>query len=268
MKFKAVFILFNAVVVLSFLFIFLMPLIFLGPEYTQLFWGDNWYLGLVFLAILAVLNGYFAANWKLFGLLEREDWPALTAYLEGRIFEAEKFRAQEVRLLIHSYVAVNKPMEIRRLDTFLREKRPQLADRYALSLGVPYLLSNDGGEIETYFERARNQAPRGLQGWANWAYAFGLMLQQKTADAKPVLRSTVENARDPLLELVTLYLLDAYREADDEIAAFLTERIEALRSGYSREKISRLLERRRGELHILVVSQLIDSATDWCFKEE
>lgn len=268
MKFKAVFILFNAVVVLSFLFIFLMPLIFLGWQYTQVFWAENWYLGAIFLAILAVLNGYFAANWRLFGFLEREDWPGLAGYLEGRIFDQGTLRAQEVRLLINSYIALNRPMDVQKVEAVLREKKPALADRFALPLGVPHLLSNDGEEIAGYFDRARERAPRRDREWASWAYAFGLMLSQKTADAKPVLRSTAEEARDPLLELMALYLLDAFREGDSQIASFLDTRLEAFRNRHSRQKITRLLERGRGELHILVVSKLIDSALDWCFKEE
>lgn len=268
MKFKAVFILFNAVVLLSFLFIFLMPLFFLGWQYTQLFWAENWYLALIFVAILAGLNGYFISNWKLFTFLEREDWNALATYLEERVFEKKLFRGQEIRLLIHSYIALNRPSEVKKIEATLREEKPPLLDRFALAFGVPHLLSNNGEEMVSYFGEMKDRAPQSKRPWARWGYGFGLMLSGRTEEAKPVLQEVVEDAGDPLLELVGLYLLDAFREHDEEIRALINERREAMRKRQEREKVERLLERNRGELHILVVSKLIQSALDWCYGEQ
>lgn len=268
MKFKAVFILFNAVVLLSFLFIFLMPLFFLGWQYTQLFWAENWYLALIFVLILAGLNGYFIVNWRLFSFLEREDWSALASYLEERIFEKKVFRAQEIRLLIHSYIALNRPSDVKKVEATLREEKPALLDRFALAFGVPHLLSNNGEEMVSYFGEMTERAPHSKRPWARWAYGFGLMLSGQTEEAKPILREVVEGAKDPLLELVSLYLLDAFREHDEEIRALIDARREALRRGQERAKVERLLDRNRGELHILVVSKLIQSAMDWCYGEK
>lgn len=268
MKFKAVFILFNAVVLLSFLFVFLMPLFFLGWEYTQLFWAENWYLALIFVAILAGLNGYFVANWKLFTLLEGEQWGELAKYLETRIFEENRYRPQEVRLLIHSYVALNRPMDIAGIEEHLRERKPALLERFSLALGVPHLLSNDGEEITRYYGEMRERAPRGKRQWASWAYGFGLMLSSRTEEAKPVLRGIAENPREPLLQLLALYLLDAFREQDDEIRDLLSVQCGELRKRMSRGRLEGRLDRSRGELHVLVVSKLIQSAVDWCYKEE
>ncbi|NLJ47390.1 MAG: hypothetical protein GX430_12650, partial [Treponema sp.] len=62
MKFKTIFILFNAVVAFSFLFIFLFPLFILGGEYAVGFWKTNWFLGILFLVILGILNWFFLSN--------------------------------------------------------------------------------------------------------------------------------------------------------------------------------------------------------------
>ena len=62
MRFKIVFILFNVVIVASFLIIYLMPLAMLGMDYTREFWANNWGLPIVFVVILAILNGYFTIN--------------------------------------------------------------------------------------------------------------------------------------------------------------------------------------------------------------
>ncbi len=69
MKFKTIFILFNAVIIFSFLIIYFMPLMMLGWEYATVFWSKNWFLPLLFAGVLALLNTYFISNWKLFSLL-------------------------------------------------------------------------------------------------------------------------------------------------------------------------------------------------------
>ena len=268
MKFKAVFILFNAVVLLSFLFIFLMPLFFLGPEYTRVFWGENWYLALIFVLILAGLNGYFIANWRLFSYLEREEWDKLAEYLERRIFHEGRYRAQEIRLLIHSYVALNRAKEIKQIERQLREHNPSMLERFALPLGVPHLLSNDGEQMAEYYGEMRERAPRNQRPWAEWAYGFGLMLSGKTEAAKPVLQEVGRDRRDPLLQLLTLYLLDAFREHHEDIRGLIDEECRFLRERLGRAKIESRLQRSRGELHILVVSKLVESAMEWCFQED
>ena len=52
MKFRLLFIIFNFVILASFLLIFLMPAFVLGWEYTSVFWSTNWPVGLVFLVVL------------------------------------------------------------------------------------------------------------------------------------------------------------------------------------------------------------------------
>jgi len=74
-RFRLIVLIFNIVIVLSFLFVFLFPLLLLGPSYFSLFISHNWVAGLLFLAALAAVNLYFAVNGRLFGLLEKEDWP-------------------------------------------------------------------------------------------------------------------------------------------------------------------------------------------------
>ena len=73
MKFRLIFIVFNVVLVISFLVIYVTPLLILGWSYTRIFWANNWYLPVIFVGIIGVLNAYFASNRKLFRLLENED---------------------------------------------------------------------------------------------------------------------------------------------------------------------------------------------------
>ena len=69
MKFRTIFILFNVVIIVSFLFVFLLPLFLLGPESSLGFWKGNWYLALFFLALIAGLNAFFIVNRQTFVLV-------------------------------------------------------------------------------------------------------------------------------------------------------------------------------------------------------
>ena len=102
MKFKTIFFLFNGIILFSFLFIALMPLFVLGGEYTRIFWGENWFLALLFLIFISVLDAYFMMNWKMFSYLKKEDWPGLTAYLEKEIYEKQRLSARNIKMMINT----------------------------------------------------------------------------------------------------------------------------------------------------------------------
>ena len=85
MKSSTIFILFNVVLGASLLFLFGLPFLVLGAPAAAEFWVANWPPALALALILLAVDGYFLANRRLFGLLEQENWPALTHYLEERV---------------------------------------------------------------------------------------------------------------------------------------------------------------------------------------
>ena len=136
MKFRTIFILFNAVIVTSFLFVFLLPVFLLGTSSSLAFWKGNWYLALLFLALLAGLNGFFLYNKKTFLLVERENWAELSAHLVGLMFPKGRFSSSRVRLLVNAYLLRSDIGGIERLEAELSSKRPDLLRKNALLFGV------------------------------------------------------------------------------------------------------------------------------------
>lgn len=267
MKFKLVFVAFNVIILLSFLFVFLLPYFFLGWEYTRVFWVGNWYLAAVFVIIIVVLNLYFARNWKLFGLLENENWPVLVEHLEREIFQRKRVSRQFVRLLVNAYVVVSKPEMIGRLEQFLRAERPRLIPEFAVELGVPHLLSNDGEKISAYFgERARDAKTRN-RGWVQWSHGFGLMLKGEHEAAKQAFLNLLNDARDPVLKVLTAYMLDSYRRHDAEAARRVQEELNRVRNSLSVQRWQKQLERSRSNLLVLVMSRLLQDASAWAFPD-
>lgn len=284
MKLKAVFIIFNAIVVVTFLLVFLMPLFFLGFEFTMVFWRSNWYLAVLFFLVLAILNGYFVINWPLFSALEREDWHGIAGVLEKRVHQRHRYSDQNIRLLVNASVVTGRPEKIVALEKHLREHKPDLVRRHVLRLAIPHLLSNDGDEIARYFQEFRRAGPgsgaTGSRGsteqafWIEWGYAFGLMLQGQLQEGRATLTRIVDEAPAGIVRAISLYLLVPHSGSDgvvsDGDAADGTTpdgeaRRAALVAALPRDQWRKKVEREQSELHVLVLGRLLRDVEEWLY---
>ncbi|MCF7927543.1 MAG: hypothetical protein K9L68_00505 [Spirochaetales bacterium] len=265
MKFKAIFIIFNGVIVASFAFVFLMPLFLLGSDYAALFWERNWYIAILFIIVIAGLNFYFLSNWRMFMLLEKEDWDALKAFLHEKIFPKGRFSKQHVRLYIHTCLVKSDLEALKEIEGYLRKKRPGYLSSFALSLGIPHLAANDALDMQEYFgtflDKPRVQEPE----WIRWNYAYSLLMQKKRDEAKDLLLDLEKDSKDPVVRLLSLYLLDAYGASDSEIR----ERVDNSRSkfirAYPKSKWEKELNKRSDNVQILVMGSLIRDAAEWMY---
>jgi hypothetical protein len=272
MKFRTIFILFNVVVITSFLFIFFLPFALLGPGTSLTFWKGNWYLALVFVALIAGLNSFFLANRKTFLLVEREDWGELSAYLVGLMFPKGRFRSGRVRLLVNSYLLQSDIGGIERLEAELGAKRPDLLRKNALLFGVTRLLRGDTAGAEAFFEPYLGARDVESREWLRFDYGFSLVLQKKYGASRPYLEEGCAS-RDAVLCLLSAYLLGsvgaafASDESGKAEAGAMAEAARArLRKRYSTAKWNREVERAKSEVHIVVLSKLIDDAGRWLFE--
>lgn len=271
MRFKTVYILFNAVIVASFALIFLMPLFMLGSEYFALFASKNWLAGVLFLATLLIINGYFLLNWKLFGLLEREDWHGVIRLLEERILARPgRVRAGlpaggRLRMLINAYLVTSQLERMAELEARLRRDAPALLARFALPLGIPYLLRGDPLEAEKYFGRFLQQPRVAHLPWLRWNYAFALLQQKQVPAARTTLLELLGAKVDPVLRLLTVYMLSSLAKADPDTAAVVDGERAALRARYSPERWRRVA----GGKHIqmILLTPIIQEARDWLLGE-
>lgn len=266
MKFKIIFVAFNLIIVLSFLFVFLMPVLVLGWDYSQLFWANNWVLAIIFVAIIAALNIYFALNWRLFSLLEKEDWRGLVSYLEDKVYQKHRYSRQYVRILINAYVVTANTPAIEHLEARLRAERPELVRYFALELGIPRLIRNDAAEMERYFGALADEDIKNVE-WIRWNYAFALMMLHENDKARSILRDLAAEVKNPVLMVLTLYLLDAYTTTDTEIASQVEEKKKAFLEGYTPDRWRRELSKQRGNLQVLVLSKLLADAVKRLFPE-
>lgn len=266
MKFKVLFIVFNIVILASFVLIFLMPAFVLGWEYTGVFWSGNWPVGLVFLVVLAGLNGYFFYNWRVFTLLEREDWDALVEHLEREAYERSRVSRQRVRILINSYVVTGQVGRISDLEAFVRRQNPRVLARLAIEFGLPYLLSNDGQKMIEYFGGFDGSSTLSQPLWVRWCLAFGLMSLSRFDDARAELTVVLQESHDILLRSLTAHMLEPFGANDEATRQLVKDARAELRKKYSRDRIDRELEQQRQNLQVLFLSSRIEEARDWVFR--
>ena len=270
MKFRTIFILFNVVILISFCFVFFFPFFVLGTESSFAFWKGNWYLALFFILLLGALNAFFVLNRKVFTLVEREDWAALSAHLSEEILGKGRFRASYVRLLVNASLLRSDVECIDRLEAVLFEKKPALLRANALLFGVTRLLRNRPAEAEAFFARYLDAKDVESREWLRFDYAFSLVLQKRVADAIPLLKEGC-GSRDAVLALLSAYLLGSLGAAGAsgseraELAGLAESSKARLVSRFDAQRWSKEVERAKGEVHIVILSKLIDDAGRWLF---
>ena len=263
MKFKFIFILFNLVIVASFLAIYFMPLIMVDWDHAKVFWSRNWGLPALFLAILSLINTYFILNWRMFTLLEAEDWPALIVHIERRIYAKKMIISQQVKILTNAYLVRSDLEAIRKLEDFLRAHKAKVLPKFALSFGIPYLLQNDAEEMKRYFSGFADM--KGRDGsWMRWNYAFALILQGDSQGAEATLVLLCSEKTEPVLTLLTIYLLHSLKP-EAENSSLVEEKRGGLRKKYTREQWKREIERSKDSVQVVILQKLVEEATGWLY---
>ncbi len=260
MKFKLIFFIFNAIVLFSFLFISMLPVLMLGWEYAAPFWQNSWYLLLLFVLILATLDSYFIINWKLFTLMEKRDWDEIRRYLEIQIFEKSRLNEQHLQILLNTYVVKSESANILRLAGYLKDTRPRLRFRLQLSLGIGYMLEKDYRGLRDFFSGYVRDDKLVKSGWADWYMAFGMLRCDNTEEAARRLEFILERGKDDMVVVLALYLLMEIPGRDSDKADRWLKKIG---EKYSSADWAQKLESRKDRLHVLALSGVLQEAGEW-----
>ncbi len=265
MRFKTIFLIFNIVIVASFLFIFFMPLLLLGGEHFGEFVARNWASAGLFAAALVGFNAYFLRSWRLFELLEREDWDGLVGHLEREIYSCGRITRRRLKVLINAYLVTSRIEEIVRLHGHVCERKPALAASLAIPFGVPYLLLKRPEEAERYFGRMLTAPGVSDRRWVAWNHAFSLLQLREIEAARTEFEALLNDQRDPVLLLLCLYMLDSMSAADEKRKAAIRCRARDFRSRHSAGAWNRRVQRAKENMQVLILSRIIKEASDWVF---
>lgn len=271
MKFKTIFALFNAILIFSFAFIFFMPFLLLGVEYSMPFWTKNWPLFLFFSAVLIGFNAFFISNWRLFTLLESEDWDALGALLETRVFEKKHYDRRTVRLLVNTELLRGDMPAIERLESILEKDKPAALRRDAVLFGAARLLKNDTQASVVFLEKYADGTGVENPAWITFYHAFALVLVKRAPEATPLLERLL-GSRDYILAVLSAYLLGtlcapvAQTSDQDRLAGLAEGKRVELFNRFGSMKWAREVERAKSEIHVVILSRILDEASAWLLK--
>jgi hypothetical protein len=265
MKMKGIFIVLNAVLGAAFLVIFFTPLLILGTDWFNVFWSRNWPIVIVFAVTLGAVDTYFGLNWRLFSSLEKEDWAGVASFLEDRIFRKERIRASSVRLLLNTYLVTSNTEGILALEAFAAKKKPDFIGKFSLPFGIPHLLAKDPADPEAFFGRLMTGGGVADRDWVAWNHAFSLLQLKRSDEARKELADLSEKVDEPVLLLLTLYLLDVLARTDAELEAKVAARRDSLKARHTPATFQKAIEKSSGNMQVIVLSRLLQDAVQWLF---
>ena len=102
-----------------------------------------------------MIDGFFGYNWKLFSLLEREDWPALAHYLEDRVVRKGRWNSRLVKLLANTHLVLSDASAVIELEMKAAAAKPAVLSKVALVFGVARVLKNDPSGAVAFFAARR-----------------------------------------------------------------------------------------------------------------
>jgi hypothetical protein len=296
LKFKWLFLLFNVVFTVFLLIILFMPLTIFGDRQFRL---SLWPLTAILAVTLIILDIFYLINLRLFRLLEREDWPALSAYLEDRVVRRGRYSGRLTRLYANTCLALSDSRAVLDLENKLALVKPALVERHALLFGAAHILAGDYGGARRFFA-ARDRAfgvpgrpSRGFGGmsgpgglrcpggfrclgsiscrspqWLAWYHGFSLLLDKRFSEAAEKFRLLALEARDPLAAaLAAWFLADKLSGlgggALAEAANAARERVRAVLK--TRRAWDRELAKTETEIFIAILRKYLNDTGNWLY---
>jgi hypothetical protein len=274
LKFKFFFLSFNVIVTALLLIMLFMPAVILGKDFSAL-WGRDfrvflWPLAAVLIIALIMLDIYYFFNRTLFRLLEREDWPALSAYLENQVLRKGRYSGRLVRLYANICLVLSDSRTVIDLGNKLALVKPALVERNALIFGAARILTGDYGGARRFFaarDRGFSDGSRSKQ-WLAWYHGFSLLLDKQFMEAAEKFRLLAREARDPVPAALAAWFLaenlsviagNSFLE-DADAARDRVRGILKRRKDWDRE-----LARTETEIHLAILRKYINDAANWVY---
>ena len=214
MKFKYLIIAFSISIVFILLIAALFPL-FITASGTGAnpqskspleYLGKFWYVTLFFLVIMSIIligtGVILLYNYRLFSLLEREDWPALAYYLEQIIFTKGRCSIRNVRILASSYMVISDYPSILKLESKVLLSKPVSVRKNALVFGAARILSGNYREAAVFFKNYIED-----DDWIHWYYGFSCLLTRVTGEAESEFKILTVSSKNILVISLSAFFL-------------------------------------------------------------
>lgn len=240
MKIKAVFWLFNIIVICAVSLLFLASAFLFPMNVSAMYWNNMKLPIILFFGLIVLLDVYLLQNWKLFTLLEKEDWTTLLSWLENKMFRKGHLRKHYINLFIKIALVLSDYSAIGELEKQIRQHRPNLLYKVGVSLGIPILLNGKRDAIIQYFSPLADNPQTYRRDWAQCCRAFALGLNAKSEFLELL------DAQDPAVQLLSSDFLHSISDSLSETERSIVQKTRNyLKSVLPGEKGIRLLEHSR-----------------------
>ena len=270
MKFKYLLIAFSIIITIVILIAALLPLFLSGAQAAANFRYITLPL-LIFIGLLLVcISAFFLFNYRLFSLLEREDWPALAYYLEQKIYVKNRYNARYVRLLASSYLVISDYPSVQKLESKTLLAKPSVVEKSVLIFGPAKVLSGKHKEAAAFFKLYMGKKGVKEKQWVRWYYGFSNLLSEAFDLAEPEFASLAVSSGDALIAGLSAYFLHSSiekhskkpEECRDTAETGKSRVVKTLKNGESWKKEA---DQQGTEIHIAIIRKYIDEAGQWLF---
>ena len=284
MKFKALVVIINIVLIFTFLFLFFVSFILGTPALRRELWPGNLIMAAILLSVLAILNSVFIKNRAVMDFLEKEDWPGLAHHLEVRVLGRGMYGRRNVRLLLESLVVLGDFKTIEKLAAQLKSSRPRLHRELASSLSGAFILA---GKYALASETATSAlvGSKGLRredrAWLGFYRGLSLYMARLYGEALEEFMPLCGESDDPLITAISGYLCSvsgkrAGKADEDPVGPDCSARISAaaaaeaarerVRARISRKAWNRYVDRAKEDIRIVILGSLINQAGVWLYE--
>jgi hypothetical protein len=216
---------------------------------------------------------FFFLNYRLFFLLEREDWPALSYYLEQKIFVKGRYSDRNVRLLASSYLVISDFQSVIKLESKASLARPSTVNKNTLIFGTARILNGGHTEAAAFFRSHLGKSRKKDKQWIRWFCAFSQLLGGAFSQAEPDFTSLAVSSDNALITGLSAYFLHSSIEKRSispdkcrEIAEKGRERV--MIAVKDAENWRKEAEKMETEIHISIIKKYIDEAEKWLFEKD
>ena len=136
MKLKSLFIIFNIVLILIFLSLFVLPSLLLDSSFSASFWKQNIIYSSILLIILIIIDIIYFYFQKIISYIENDNCKNLTLYLKNKIYNKNKIKKLYLKLLLDCYYLTPEYKKIIKLRILVYEKNIRLYNKFLLVFSV------------------------------------------------------------------------------------------------------------------------------------
>ena len=272
MKFKYLIIAFSIIIVIVILVTVLLPTILSETDILVSFRFITFPLLILVAVLLVLMSLFFFLNYRLFSLLEREDWPALAYYLEQKIYSKRKYTDRNVRLLASSYLVISDFSSVINLESKTQLAKPALVSQNVLIFGAARILSGAYAEAAAFFMKHMKKCRKTDSQWVHWYYGFSNLLAGNFLVTEPEFITLAESCDDAVITGLSAYFLYSSLEKKSQNREICRQASEKGRERVTRafknpESWKKETDKMKSDIHAAIIRKYIETTGIWLFAE-